>query len=709
MRLTLRTLLAWLDGVLPPAEQEVLGGKVAASPVAPKLVERISAAIASSSLPVPTSGGPADEPNAVAEFLDNVLPVDQLEGFERACLESPPHLAEVAACHRLLAEAARDPALTDPPTGDERRRLIRAVATGMSGEPELPVAGELPRETVAFAIETAGSPGFRPRERVARSQRASAWAWLSAVAAIGLLVALGALLARSIWPPKSGPGQGSRELASIDSAAAPEPVAAAARDEPPPAAKDAAEIAASIEVAPAEPIASPSVPSPAPGDVVPLPAMESVAEPTVPPADAAISNAAEAEPAAGEQPPPAGRVAAGDPVLRVLADEATDAWRPAFAGDLLAPSEELLVPAHCVPVLEWGDLSIRLLPGTKAAITTDDDGTPRLEIVFGRGVIWTDVAAGASVGISAAGLSGTVPLSVRRPIGIEVRLVHRPGDDPAAVSPGQQASVFATGGVDWRQTDVVGTVAIEPLDGIEPTQAVPPAGCLVWASSNPGIVRLEPPGPEPAWLWQQAPADRTDRAARAAVVGCLEHTPADETVVDALTTLAEDRRVENRMAAASTLALVGDYDELVGLLCSSEAPAALRDAQWQALASEAIPLALGRGANAAARLQQAFVARAPAGRGAELFRLACGFSPSELDAGGSAALVAALEDPLLVVRRFALANLLPLVANEAEARVVYRPDRAASLNDRGVDWWRTRVESLGGEAATAPSRTRPDP
>jgi hypothetical protein len=704
MRLTLRTLLAWIDGVLPPAEQDVLGGKVAASPVAPKLVERISAAIASPSLPVPASGGPADEPNAVAEFLDNVLPVDQLEPFERVCLESQPHLAEVAACHRLLAEAARDPALTDPPTGDQRRRLIRTVAEGMSGEPEPPVVGELPREAAAIVIETAGSPGFRPRERVARRQRASAWAWFSAVAAIGLLVALGALLARSIWPPNRGPGQESRELAAIDSAPRSEPVMAAAREESPPADMAAAETTASIEVPPAEPMASlpPPVPPLAPADVVPLPAMEGVAEPAVPPADAPASDEAEAEPEAGEQSPPAGRVAAGDPVLRVTAAEATDDWRPAVAGDPLAAGEELLVPAHCVPVLEWGDLSIRLLPGTKAAITTDDDGTPRLEIVFGRSVVWTDVVSGGSVGISAAGLSGTVPLNARRPIGIEVRLVHRPGDDPAAVSPGQQASVFATGGVDWRQTDADGTVPIEPLDGIEPTQAVPPAGCLVWASSDPGMVRLEQAGPEPAWLRQQAPADRTGRAARAAVVGCLERMPADETVVDALKTLAEDRRVENRMAAASTLALVGDYGELVGLLCSSEAPAALRDSQWQALASEAIPLALGRGANAAARLRQAFVARAPAGRGEELFRLACGFSPAELDAGAGSALVAALEDPLLVVRRFAVANLLPLAADEAEARVVYRPDRAASLNDRGVTWWRTRVESLSGEAATAP-------
>ena len=41
MRLTLRTLLAWLDTVLPPSEQQALGEKVAASPIAPQLIARI--------------------------------------------------------------------------------------------------------------------------------------------------------------------------------------------------------------------------------------------------------------------------------------------------------------------------------------------------------------------------------------------------------------------------------------------------------------------------------------------------------------------------------------------------------------------------------------------------------------------------------------------------------------------------------------------
>ena len=38
MRLTLRTLLAWIDGLLPDIDRDELAAKIAVSPVAPRLV-----------------------------------------------------------------------------------------------------------------------------------------------------------------------------------------------------------------------------------------------------------------------------------------------------------------------------------------------------------------------------------------------------------------------------------------------------------------------------------------------------------------------------------------------------------------------------------------------------------------------------------------------------------------------------------------------
>ena len=80
MRLTVRTLLAWMDGLLSPEDQAALGEKVQASGVAPALVERVRDVIARRTLsaPPPAGRGLADDPNTAAEFLDNALAADRL-------------------------------------------------------------------------------------------------------------------------------------------------------------------------------------------------------------------------------------------------------------------------------------------------------------------------------------------------------------------------------------------------------------------------------------------------------------------------------------------------------------------------------------------------------------------------------------------------------------------------------------------------------
>jgi hypothetical protein len=723
MRLTLRTLLAWLDGVLPDAERDELGGKVAASPVAAKLVERISAAVESSGLPAPAGAEPPDDPNAVAEFLDNVLPAEQLEPFERACLESQEHLSEVAACHRLLAEAARDARLTGPPAGDERRRLIRAVAEAMSREPEQPAGSEPAAEAEGIPMPPEPFPDLKPTTKLAAGrERASAWAWLSAVAAIALLVVLGALLARTIWPPSRSPNQQQEEVAGVAPGPVAEPAGSDAHDAQQPQSAPPHTVVEPIEPdaeSPPPVAALPTTPAPplAPEDAVPLPVMEDTASASeesdgdgaagalIPPAHPVADAALRADPATETEPSdsaPAGRVAAGDPILRIVTRDDAPGWQPAVAGDFLAANEEVLVPAFCYPVLERGDLKIRLQPGTRATIITDDDAAPRVEIVFGRGVVWTDAARPVAVAVSAAGLSGVATVGPRQPVGITVQLSHTPGDDPAVVASGQQAMVYATGGIEWRQTEADGSPLVEPLAGIAPTQPLPPAGSFVWMSSDPGAARLEAGGSPPEWLRQQAPVGRMDRGARDAVVRCLQDSNAEKPIIDALRALAADRRAENRMAAVITLALVGEYDDLISLLCEDAEPVALREAQWNRLVAETIPLALGRGVNSSLRLRQAFVARTPAGRGEEVFRLACGFPTTDLARGGGEALVAALEDPLLIIRRFALANLHRLMPDDREPSGNYRPDRSASLNEKGVAWWRRRVEALRDSAVQVP-------
>lgn len=112
MRLTLRTLLAHLDKTLEADDDAAIAAKLQDSEFASNLVRRISACIAGSEIgaPSPVSTSTVDDPNRIGEYLDSVLPAEQVAEIERICLESDGHLAEVAACHQILTIVLGNPA-----------------------------------------------------------------------------------------------------------------------------------------------------------------------------------------------------------------------------------------------------------------------------------------------------------------------------------------------------------------------------------------------------------------------------------------------------------------------------------------------------------------------------------------------------------------------------------------------------------------------
>jgi hypothetical protein len=120
VRLTLRTLLAYLDDTLEPMEIKKIGQKVAESDHAQELIARIKQITRRRRLTTPPATGPgAFDPNMVADYLDNELSAEEVAELEKICLESDVHLAEVASCHQILTLVLGEPALV-PPTAKER-------------------------------------------------------------------------------------------------------------------------------------------------------------------------------------------------------------------------------------------------------------------------------------------------------------------------------------------------------------------------------------------------------------------------------------------------------------------------------------------------------------------------------------------------------------------------------------------------------------
>ncbi|MEI8019580.1 MAG: hypothetical protein WCH39_15350, partial [Schlesneria sp.] len=104
MRLTLRTLMAYLDDVLEPADTKIIGLKIQESPMAQLLVSRIRDVMRRRRLKAPEVFGPemGIDPNIVAQYLDTTLPSERYADVERVLLASDEMLAEAAACHQVL-------------------------------------------------------------------------------------------------------------------------------------------------------------------------------------------------------------------------------------------------------------------------------------------------------------------------------------------------------------------------------------------------------------------------------------------------------------------------------------------------------------------------------------------------------------------------------------------------------------------------------
>ena len=85
MRLTLRTLLAWLDDTLQPAEVKEIGSQVAGSPFAQELTDRVHRVtrLLPPAFGAEQWGADGIDPNLVASYLDNDLDAEAVAEFTK--------------------------------------------------------------------------------------------------------------------------------------------------------------------------------------------------------------------------------------------------------------------------------------------------------------------------------------------------------------------------------------------------------------------------------------------------------------------------------------------------------------------------------------------------------------------------------------------------------------------------------------------------
>lgn len=122
MRLTLRTLLAYLDDRLAPNQAKEIGQKVTTSPFATELADRIKSVVRRRRLAKESAGQKTIDANLIAEYLDDQLTPELVALIEKEILSSDATLAEVAATHQIIG-MLNDPVELSEPIKERLYRL----------------------------------------------------------------------------------------------------------------------------------------------------------------------------------------------------------------------------------------------------------------------------------------------------------------------------------------------------------------------------------------------------------------------------------------------------------------------------------------------------------------------------------------------------------------------------------------------------------
>lgn len=576
MRLTLRTLLAYLDDILEPADAKEIGGKIAESPVAAAMAERVREVMRRRRITAPELTGPGSgpDPNLVAEYLDNTLAPESVADIERICLDSDMHLAEVAGCHQILTIVLGEP-VDIPPTMRERMYALGAVPAseseaGTTGArtPVPPATADTRRTAAAAAASVQPGEDSFPQQLPEYLRRRPLWRRLAPLAVVvGLAAWLGLVLTDQNFrtPIRTGvstpPAVPSTEVPEADvpgGGAAPGDQRLAATA--PGIEQDQLEPAVPVVVAPS--------PNPQPPPDVPEPVIEppppAVAT-TEPPAEAAL-------------PPDAGAAVPVEAAPPAVAEHAPQIMYTSVEGIALRYQPEMN---------DWTVLARRALVHPSEWIGSPEPFSTRLDV--GRSALTLSVNAGSIVQ-SVAPLEGTLTALVvdRGRVGL-----YRPAGPDAAPEPVKVGLHIGDFQFELELLEPGTLCGVEVLlrqpSGISETPADPPFdggifvvagaatltvngerlalsrenGWLPWPATNTAWQ----PGPllsNPQWL---TPDEPEWPAVRQTYAKLYERAfPLDQPVSVSIPAIVKDRRAQISQYAVQTLALTQNIPQLLRAL-----------------------------------------------------------------------------------------------------------------------------------------------
>ncbi len=699
MRLTLRTLLAYLDDILEPADAEVLGAKIRESDFAGGLIHRIRNSVGRLRLSSPQllGKGLGADANTVAEYLDNELPSERVPDFEKVCLESDVHLAEVASCHEILTLVLGEAANVEPTLRQRVYALNQAgAATGAKVATTRRIDAAVASRDLLSGLEQGASAETdhagttAGREDVDTSRRTSAGIrWALA----GLLLTLAAALV--IWrlSPTTSESSLPLNLATL----APDD----GQGETPPATVVGDVATPSAIETPGQPVgeASELEPGPEPSTVASNPPSDAdPASLSMEPAPPAVNEAAvpDASIRTNESAEPTRDVPVGPPIPqptvmepeKVIPAESTEAvprlqpiqrrypdqqplavwqqeqgiWRLMEAHDPVLPGQSFLAPALFQAELLLGD-ELEFASLGPARWTIPGDASQPWQLPLGRFQLSGKAGTKPQFEFSSAGhvihLDFTEPASV---VDLEIRPESEPGVDPLKSRAETQVRIWVrTGEVSLRLDE--GTAESVRADNL-------------WWMNDQGRVEVRP---ELAPIAMSESLREIDLQARRDVSSQLVGEPSLQA---ALMSGWHDRRSDVRSLAARGLAALGVFEPLIETFRDPKYHAA-----WQSHFL-ALQEACHQGPESAGQVQKALlVSGGPDGQA--LYRMLWGYRSDQLRSGDARKLVNYLESPSLPIRVFALESLREITGSTAR----YRPDYHSNRRKESVRSWQRRLQN----------------